>query len=195
MPKRSLSYRTWLGEKLTDAKVASRYLNAARKDSPEMFFKALRRVSESRQMAKVAENAGVSRESLYRMTSASGNPTYSSLDGILKALALDLSIVPLVSVTEIPSGNPEIAASHWRIAGFAEDRKSQLSMLGSEAGATRGALSFERFGFLGQAGDSIPTFASALGTRSGIAGVDRPPPPAALYQIQGANSKLSGLQG
>jgi transcriptional regulator with XRE-family HTH domain len=45
-------------------------------------------------MTRVAENAGISRENLYKITSAIGNPTYTSLDGILKALDLDLEIIP-----------------------------------------------------------------------------------------------------
>jgi probable addiction module antidote protein len=100
MPKTTIRYKEWLSGKLSDPRRAARYLNAARKDSPEAFFKALRKVAESRQMAKVAEEAGVSRESLYRMTSETGNPTYNSFDGILRALGLDLSIVPLASEVE-----------------------------------------------------------------------------------------------
>lgn len=112
MPKRTASYRTWLGDKLVDPRIASRYLNEARKDSPEMFFKALRRVAESRQMTQVAESAGISRESLYRMTCETGNPTYSSLDGILKALGLDLVLVPLASdAASLSRGRHEPARS------------------------------------------------------------------------------------
>jgi probable addiction module antidote protein len=94
MPKRVTAYRDWIGGKLSDPRAAAAYLNAARKDSPEAFFKALRRVAESHQMAKVAEVAGVSRESLYRMTMASSNPTHTSFEGILRALGLDYRIVP-----------------------------------------------------------------------------------------------------
>ena len=66
----------------------------ARADSPAAFFKALRKVSESHEMKKLAENAGVSRESLYRMMSETGNPTYSSLEGILRALGLKQIVAP-----------------------------------------------------------------------------------------------------
>src|ERR1700674_5585500 len=58
-----------------------------------MFLVALRDVAEARQMARVAENAGVSRESLYRMLGASGNPTYRNLFGILKALGIEFAEV------------------------------------------------------------------------------------------------------
>ena len=59
-----------------------------------MFLVALRDVAEARQMAKVAEEAGIARESIYRMLAAKGNPTYSSLLGILRAVGLTLTIKP-----------------------------------------------------------------------------------------------------
>jgi probable addiction module antidote protein len=95
MPKRATSYRAWLGNKLSDPKIAAKYLSAALDDSPEMFLKALRKVAEVRQITKVAEEAGISRESLYRMTCETGNPTYTSLGGILRALGLTFVIVPM----------------------------------------------------------------------------------------------------
>src|SRR6266446_8541755 len=94
MPKRTSCYQSWLAENLIDPYRAANYLNAARADSPAAFFKALRKVSESHEMKKLAENAGVSRESLYRMMSETGNPTYSSLEGILRALGLKQIVAP-----------------------------------------------------------------------------------------------------
>jgi hypothetical protein len=46
-------------------------------------------------MIALAETVGVSRESLYRMMSETGNPTYDSLRGILNAMGLKLEVVPL----------------------------------------------------------------------------------------------------
>jgi len=40
----------------------------------------------------VAEGAGVARESVYRMLTAKGNPTYTSLIGILHAVGLKMTI-------------------------------------------------------------------------------------------------------
>src|SRR5260370_31895681 len=45
-------------------------------------------------MKGLAEKAGVSRESLYRMMSETGNPTYTSLEGILAALGFEQQVVP-----------------------------------------------------------------------------------------------------
>jgi len=46
-------------------------------------------------MAHVAEQAGVAREALYRMLSKSGNPTYSSLRGVLTALGIRMCFAPV----------------------------------------------------------------------------------------------------
>ena len=51
------------------------YVNSALEDGDESgFLIALRNVSEARQMSKVADDAGVRRESLYRMLSDSATP-------------------------------------------------------------------------------------------------------------------------
>jgi probable addiction module antidote protein len=98
MPKRTSDYHTGLLEELSDSRMAAQYLNAALEDSDEMLLKALRNVAEAKQMAKVAGEAGVQRESLYRMLCETGNPTYYSLLGIIRALKLRLQFVvgPLV---------------------------------------------------------------------------------------------------
>lgn len=91
MPKRTTDYRSALLEDLRDPLEAAHYLNAALEDSAEMLLAALRDVAEARQMAKVAEEAGVSRESLYRMLTSSGNPTYRNFLNILQAAGLELA--------------------------------------------------------------------------------------------------------
>src|SRR5260370_18242823 len=94
MPKRAIAYQPWLLSRLSDPKVAAGYLRSVLRDSPELFPKALRKVAEARGffMSKVAESAGVERESIYRMLSETGNPTWASLRGVLKALNVHLTI-------------------------------------------------------------------------------------------------------
>jgi probable addiction module antidote protein len=92
MPKRTTEYRKTLLNDLANPAEASAYLNAARDDSPEMLLTALRDVAEVHHMATVAETAGVSRESLYRMLTSGGNPTYHNFWGILKAMGLEFRI-------------------------------------------------------------------------------------------------------
>jgi probable addiction module antidote protein len=70
--------------------MAAHYLNAAMDDSQESYLKALRNVAQARQMAKVARDTGVQRESLYRILSEQGNPTLETLRGIYDALGLKL---------------------------------------------------------------------------------------------------------
>jgi probable addiction module antidote protein len=94
MPKRTSIFRDDLLADLADPREASNYLNAALEDSEGMFLVALRDVAEARQMARVAESAGIARESVYRMLTVEGNPTYSSLLGILRAVGLKLAIQP-----------------------------------------------------------------------------------------------------
>ena len=62
-------------------------------DSEEVLLIALRDVAKAHRMSKIAEEAGVSRESIYRMLREAGNPRYSLL-GILRALHLKLAVVP-----------------------------------------------------------------------------------------------------
>lgn len=103
MPKRTSSYNSWQLEKLSNPENVAAYLNAAIDDSPEMFCKALRNVSQARQMVKVARDAGLSRETLYRATSEIGNPTLETLVSVFKALHLQMRVQSLTASD--PLGN------------------------------------------------------------------------------------------
>ena len=92
MPKRTRPYRETKLKRLKNVQEAAAYLNAALEESYEDFIIALRDVAESHRISTVASTAGVKRESVYRMLSESGNPTFYSLTGILKAVGLKLSI-------------------------------------------------------------------------------------------------------
>jgi probable addiction module antidote protein len=99
------SYSEWRLEKLSDPRRAARYLNAAKKDSKEAFLHALKNVIQANQVAKVAREAGVSRESVYRSFSAEGNPTFDTLSAILEAVDIDFSFSPIVhAASESQSG-------------------------------------------------------------------------------------------
>jgi probable addiction module antidote protein len=74
---------------------AAEYLKAAMEDAeePEVLLIALRRVAEARGgVAKVAKAAGIERESLYRALSARGNPRWSTLVAVTKAMGLKLTV-------------------------------------------------------------------------------------------------------
>lgn len=140
MPKRTTDYRCALLEDLKNPAEAAHYLNAALEDSPEMFLSALRDVAEARQMSKVAEHAGVSRESLYRMLKASGNPTYRSFIGILQAIGLEFAGVrtPTAEPDPTPPPNPG-GYVHGIIANRSSARSRQA--VGSIVGLKSGMIS------------------------------------------------------
>jgi len=65
-----------------------------RSDSPEELLLGLRRITEAQVMSRVAEAAGLSRESLCRFLSAAGNPRLSTLVAVLRVAGLKLSVRP-----------------------------------------------------------------------------------------------------
>ena len=79
----------------SDPELAAEYLKAALEDTdePKVLLIALRRLAEARGgIAKVAEAAGIKRESLYRALSARGNPRLSTLTAVMKAVGLKLTV-------------------------------------------------------------------------------------------------------
>lgn len=94
--KTSISHDEVMVEKLRKRpRFAAEYLKAAMEetDDPEILLIALRHVAEARGgLAKVAKAAGIERESLYRALSANGNPRYSTLVGVMKAIGLKLTV-------------------------------------------------------------------------------------------------------
>jgi probable addiction module antidote protein len=91
-------YREVLLANLTNPTEAEGYLNAVLEEYPEGFLKALRNVAQARQMSKVAQDAGIQRESLYRALSDDGNPTLETLTAVLSAVGLKISIATVEEV-------------------------------------------------------------------------------------------------
>ncbi|MBF0462734.1 MAG: putative addiction module antidote protein [Magnetococcales bacterium] len=79
-----------------DPELAAAYLQAAMEDEeePAVLLLALRHVADAYGMPKVAELAGIQRESLYRALSPKGNPTLRTLTAVLKAVGLRLTVIP-----------------------------------------------------------------------------------------------------
>lgn len=86
---RSRPYKIGLQERLKDPEHAAAYLNAAKRESREVFLLALRDVAEAHKVSAIAEAADINRETLYRTLSARGNPTLATLDRILEAVGVD----------------------------------------------------------------------------------------------------------
>ena len=83
-------------EKLRKSRAfAAEYLKAAIEDTdePRVLLVALRQVAEARGgIAKVAKAARIERESLYRALSPRGNPRFSTLVAVTKAMGLTLTV-------------------------------------------------------------------------------------------------------
>ena len=74
---------------------AASYLAAAieEADEPGVLLIALRQIAETRGgMAKVAKDAGIQRESLYRALSKRGNPRLTTLLAVIRALGMTLTV-------------------------------------------------------------------------------------------------------
>ena len=92
---KSRAYNETLKEVLRDPKDAAEYLNVALEEQdPATFLLALRNVADIHGgVSKVASDARLNRESMYRMLSEKGNPRIDSLNAVLHALGLRLAIV------------------------------------------------------------------------------------------------------
>jgi probable addiction module antidote protein len=100
-----VSYKSDLLDDLrNDDGFSETYLSAAMADSREAFLVALRDVAEARLggIANLAEEANVNRETLYRTLSVAGNPRFSTLESVLSALGMNLT----VKLKSPPSGKP-----------------------------------------------------------------------------------------
>ena len=96
MRKRTVPYEDILYRDLQDPEEAAAYLNAALDDDSGMgsdiFLLALRDVAKARGIRQLAQDAQLSRESLYRTLSRNGNPRFSTLEAVLESLGLKLAV-------------------------------------------------------------------------------------------------------
>jgi probable addiction module antidote protein len=93
---RSKPYRDELLESLKNPTEAAAYLDAALESGDRsVFLLAVKDVTDANGgVREVAETAHLNRETLYRTLSANGNPKLASLDSILHAVGLRLSVEP-----------------------------------------------------------------------------------------------------
>jgi probable addiction module antidote protein len=71
------------------------YITAALKTGEADFVRdALGIVARARGMGEIAKNAGLNRESLYKALGAAGNPEFSTVMRIVRAMGLTLSARP-----------------------------------------------------------------------------------------------------
>lgn len=68
---------------------------AENEEDPALLVSVINELSRKKGMSKVAEETGLSRESLYKSLSKDGNPSFYSVYKVLRSLGLTLSIKKL----------------------------------------------------------------------------------------------------
>jgi len=96
MPKKRTTTRAWDPARhlTTDSQIVA-YIEAALEDGdPTVVAVALGDVARARGMSKVARQAGLGRESLYKALSPGGNPEFGTILRVVSALGLRLRAAP-----------------------------------------------------------------------------------------------------
>ena len=95
-PARSRSHAEYLREHLLDdGRAVDLLVEAFQAGDEGDIMYALREIAEARGgVARIATESGLSRETLYRTLSRTGNPRLSSLRAILQASGLRLTVAP-----------------------------------------------------------------------------------------------------
>jgi probable addiction module antidote protein len=91
----------WVAQRLAkNPKLAREYLKIMLEDADtisneQTLLRALRQVAKAQGISKVAEAAGIRRESLSRALSDKGNPRIDTLLSIMRAMGLQLTVKPI----------------------------------------------------------------------------------------------------
>lgn len=97
MKKKKTTYTTFdAAAYLDNDTVVAEYLSAAAEDAnPDVFIAAFGDVAKARGMAKIAKDAGLGRESLYKALSAGSHPRYETVSAVLQALGVKFAFAPV----------------------------------------------------------------------------------------------------
>src|SRR6202453_792858 len=80
---------------LDSEEMIAEYLTAAAEDeNPDLLLLAIANVAKARGMTHVAKAAGLSRESLYKTLAPGAHPRFRTVQAILRALNVRLSLKP-----------------------------------------------------------------------------------------------------
>ncbi|WP_213956475.1 MULTISPECIES: addiction module antidote protein [unclassified Variovorax] len=75
--------------------VIAEYINAALEDeNPAVFLQAIADVAKARGMSRLAKDAGLGRESLYKALAPGAKPRYDTVLRLLRALGVELHATP-----------------------------------------------------------------------------------------------------
>ena len=82
-------------EHLRDEEDMAAYLNVALEDGDlGLVMAALGDIARAKKMVSVAQASGLARESLYKSLSSNGNPEFSTVLKVVRALGLRLQVAP-----------------------------------------------------------------------------------------------------
>lgn len=82
-----------MAEHLRSEEEIQAYLNEVLKeDDVDLILSALGDIAKARNMSQLAREVGVSREGLYKAFSGKGNPTFSTVLKVMKALNLTFEV-------------------------------------------------------------------------------------------------------
>lgn len=85
-------------EYLDSEEAIAEYLSAAlEEDDPTLFLAALADVAKARGMTKMAKDAGVGRESLYKALAPGAKPRYDTVLKLARAAGVRLTVEPIPS--------------------------------------------------------------------------------------------------
>ncbi len=88
-------FQTNLLSKLKDPAFAASYITAAMEENDDAFLaQALSDVVRAHGTSKIARATQLTRQALYKMFSPKGNPTLQSVNSVLGAIGLRMSIQP-----------------------------------------------------------------------------------------------------
>ena len=82
---------------LTDADMGQYLTHAFMDDDPAVFVTALGHVARAKGIAKLAQDTGLNRESLYKALSVKGKPNWDTVQRIVKALNIQIHLEPTPS--------------------------------------------------------------------------------------------------
>lgn len=84
-----------VAELLDSDEMIAEYLNVSLEDpDPRMFLLAVSNVARARGMAKVADGAGLGRESLYKVLAPGAKPRYETVRKLMESFGMRLTVTP-----------------------------------------------------------------------------------------------------
>ena len=94
---------------LDSPQVISAYLAQSMKaQDPQVFMKALAEVAKAQGVNKVAEAAGVNRESLYKTLKGGSKTRYETIHKLMLALGVELTVQP-IAINQAGRAKPAVA--------------------------------------------------------------------------------------